>query len=477
MYSVATRIVHNNAVCDDDGELLRVITPQTQWAYAIEFSLGARSFVAKTGGILKVRVRVHEGEIGLGLLTSDGGGYVCEAEIGMSEESEVVEIPLPNATGGSLVLRNASAAGKSKADIEFAGCEFPPAPVQPYWTASRIKHRGTVCKRFGDLLQITTPQEQWARAVELLPQTDAKITKTGGILKVRVRVQEGEIGLGLLTPDAARYVCEAEIGTSEESELIEIPLPKGGAGSLVLRNISATGQSKVEIEFVGCDVPPPPVQPYWTASRITHRGALCKRAGNLLHIVTPAERWANAVELPPQGDASVLEASTLLKVRVNVHQGEVGIGVLRSSVSYHREMRIGANSEGDLVEIPLPAGVPLGSFMVRNTAVAGRSVADIELVGFEVAARPEEIVIGPAVFAPFKAYSGIAPAGFYADWTGILTQVDVWVDWPESPDVPLDPHALDWAALAKAISESGGSFRMAAFGAGWGRWSSTCHRG
>ena len=114
-----------------------------------------------------------------------------------------------------------------------------------------------------------------------------------------------------------------------------------------------------------------------------------------------------------------------LKVRAQVHQGEVGIGVLRSNASYHREIRIGANSESDFVEKPLPAGMPLGSLIVRNSSISGKSVVDIRFVGFEVTPKPEDVIIDPALFVPFQAWSGLAPAGFYADWTGTLTQLDV----------------------------------------------------
>jgi FkbM family methyltransferase len=74
---------------------------------------------------LKLRVRVYEGLIGIGLLTPEGDRFYCERQIAPKEESEHVEIPLPEGTPlGSLVLRNTSTGGSSKADLEILHDEF-----------------------------------------------------------------------------------------------------------------------------------------------------------------------------------------------------------------------------------------------------------------------------------------------------------------------------------------------------------------
>ena len=356
-------------------------------------------------------------------------------------------------------------------------------PSQPYSAVSPIIHNQSACQRAGDLLRVTTPVEQWAYAVEFQPLECPSILETGMILNVRTRVYEGEIGLGLLTSTGGEYRCENRVAASEESELVEIPLPKGTAlGSLMLRNTSVRGSSRADIEIVGCEIAPDPEQPYWAALRIVHSQAACRRLGDSLRVTTPEGRWAYAVEFPPQEGASMLETDMTLKMRARVYEGELGLGVMTPDRGYHYEIRVAASEESELVEISLPKGGALGSLMLRNTSASGRSKADIEVVGCEIAPSPEEIVIDPAIFAPFKPWSGWVPGGYFAEWTGTLTRVDVWAfsedrlaifnrDRHEDKTVPINGEiALDWAPLAQAVNEASDTFRMAALGAGFGRW-------
>lgn len=352
----------------------------------------------------------------------------------------------------------------------------------PYSTTSRLIHNKAACEDDGGALRVTTPIQQWAYAVEFPPQDDAAILKTEMALNLRARVYEGEIGLGLLTQNG-KFEFEVQIAASEDSEIVQIPLPKGTAiGSLMVRNTWAGGGSRADIEIVGCEVAPASDQPYWAASRFTHRQAVCKRVGDALRVTTPIEHWAYAVEFPPRRDAPIPKTDMTLNLRAIVSEGEIGLGLLTPDRLYNYEIRVAANDEGELVGIPLPKGTTVGSLMVRNTSVEGRSRADIEILGCEIASRPEEIAVDPAIFAPFKPWSGSVPSGFFTDWTGILTRVDVWHFGPEAlavynrdryenSTVPLDEeHVLDWAPLAQAVKDSSGSFRMAALGAGWGRW-------
>jgi hypothetical protein len=208
----------------------------------------------------------------------------------------------------------------------------------------------------------------------------------------------------------------------------------------------------------------------------------------LLRIVTPPEQWADAVEFPPQDSVAVLEAPKVLKWHIHVLEGKIGIGVLTPNNVHNREIRVGPSVEAELVAIPLSSGTQLGSLMVRNLSRSGRSKADIQFLACEtsvledISKHDHEIAIDPKIFASFKPWCGFVPAGFFADWSGILTSVDVWdfkVDElaifnrvrHENHSVPIElEHGLDWAALAQAVGDSGATFRMAALGAGWGRW-------
>ena len=126
--------------------------------------------------------------------------------------------------------------------------------------------------------------------------------------------------------------------------------------------------------------------------------------------------------------------------------------------------------------------------MLRNTSARGYSKVDLDILGCEISPLSEDttitgrepIVIDPEIFASFRPWSGWVPSGFFADWTGILTRVDVWAFNEkqlavfnryrhESHSVRLDwEHILDWAPLAQAVNESIGTFRMVALGAGLG---------
>lgn len=64
---------------------------------------------------------------------------------------------------------------------------------------------------------------------------------------------------------------------------------------------------------------------------------------------------------------------------------------------------------------------------------------------------------------PFKSWSDFVPSGYFSDWTGILTQAEVWAfneehlaifnrGRHESHSLPLTTeHVLDWAPLALAV--------------------------
>lgn len=183
------------------------------------------------------------------------------------------------------------------------------------------------------------------------------------------------------------------------------------------------------------------------------------------------------------------ERDLKLKLRARVYEGAIGLGLLTPQRNeYQREVHVVANEESEVVDIQLPGGAAFGALMLRNTSIRGRSSVDLEILGCEpssfeqLATRPEEILVDPAIFACYTPWSGWVPSGYFTDWTGILTRASVWTFSPEvlakynrerheDHAVPIDnEHLLDWAPLALAIKDCAGTFRMAALGAGWGRW-------
>ena len=75
------------------------------------------------------------------------------------------------------------------------------------------------------------------------------------------------------------------------------------------------------------------------------------------------------------------------------------------------------------------------------------------------------IDIDTGIFEHFKCYSGWVPAGFWANWLGVLTRSYVWA----FPEDVLNINS-DWVPLLQAVLDADDTFMMAALGAGWGRW-------
>jgi FkbM family methyltransferase len=229
-------------------------------------------------------------------------------------------------------------------------------------------------------------------------------------------------------------------------------------------------------------------QPYSKAHRLVHNRSACEPIGEALRVTTASQQWAYAVEFPLQAVPPSADKGFKIKLRARVRQGAIGLGVLTpDGTGYQHEIQVAASEKSEAVELVLPETAALGSLMLRNTASNGASHVEVEIVGCEFLSDNEEgetteIVINPEIFRSFRPWSGWVSEGFFADWTGIKTRVEVWAfsaDFlevfnkgrHEKHDVPLtDEHVLDWAPLAQAVQESSEPFRMAALGAGWGRW-------
>src|SRR5581483_9342225 len=81
------------------------------------------------------------------------------------------------------------------------------------------------------------------------------------------------------------------------------------------------------------------------------------------------------------------------------------------------------------------------------------------------------------IFSKFALYQGTVPAGYFANFLGVLTKLDYWVDpRPELEEgyhkhYPLLYEAyFEWIDLLQSVVEAEGHFTMIELGAGWGRW-------
>jgi hypothetical protein len=209
-------------------------------------------------------------------------------------------------------------------------------------------------------------------------------------------------------------------------------------------------------------------QPYSTAHRLVHNRSACEPVGEGLRVTTANQQWAYAVEFPLQDVPPSAYKGFKIKLRARVSQGAIGLGVLTpDGTRYRHEIQIAANDEREAVELVLPKTASLGSLMLRNTASDGASRVEVEIVGCEFLSDNEdgetEIVVDPKIFRPFRPWSGWVSEGFFTDWTGIKTRVDVWAFFADflqvfkkerhvKHDLPLTgEHVLDWAPLAQAV--------------------------
>jgi hypothetical protein len=78
--------MHNRSACEPTREALRVTTASQQWAYAVEFPLQDVPPSADNGFKIKLRARVRQGEVDLGVLTPDATGYQQEIEVAANEK-------------------------------------------------------------------------------------------------------------------------------------------------------------------------------------------------------------------------------------------------------------------------------------------------------------------------------------------------------------------------------------------------------
>ncbi len=217
---------------------------------------------------------------------------------------------------------------------------------------------------------------------------------------------------------------------------------------------------------------------------VTHNGSTVSGNGPV-RITTPAACWAYAAEFPV-GELKPVDGQTgLIRVELTVMDGAVGIGAMSQSGQdlLVEEQRTTADGN-TAVELSL---TDAGSVMVRNCRSGGvPSTLIIRGIVVSAGERPAvklpEIRIDPAVFTPYKRWSGVVPTGYWADWLGVRSRADMWAFTPEylaicnqerfeEPAYPTgSEQVLDWIPLLHAVETSSTVFVMAALGAGWGRW-------
>jgi hypothetical protein len=114
--------------------------------------------------------------------------------------------------------------------------------------------------------------------------------------------------------------------------------------------------------------------PYMIEHYLLHNSAPCEDdGGDTLRIVTPAQPWAYALELPLQ---DALDGRGLkVEVTASVLQNPVRFGILHADGrAFVQEIEVAENAERKSIELVVPAGTPAGSLIVRTSAKASATV-------------------------------------------------------------------------------------------------------
>jgi FkbM family methyltransferase len=229
---------------------------------------------------------------------------------------------------------------------------------------------------------------------------------------------------------------------------------------------------------------------YEPARYHVHNDSSVVTGDDVLAIQTPPQRWAYAVTIAPVRSGGIGDGPVATTLKLRVRRGVVGIGVLSADETRFVNETGFAGPSDDWVETTVLTGVgdENGPLVVRNHSGSGSpSEVDIRIIKSvpvtdETMTATPEIAIDPALFDRYTPWSGTVPAGYWIDWTGIRTRADVYAFTPEITELfnterpqttalPIyDEHVLDWIPLVQALNETSGTFRMAALGAGWGRW-------
>lgn len=220
-------------------------------------------------------------------------------------------------------------------------------------------------------------------------------------------------------------------------------------------------------------------------SVIGHNGATI-RGADPLEVVTPAQQWAYAAEFPLADVTQTLNGALVATVEGQLLEGSVGAVCLDGGGRLLAEAFFSNKAGQESLRIVLPKGDDLRSLVLRNVSsdAPSRIVIHRVTLGRACESKPKdhELIVNAESLRYFKQWSGVTPAGFWADWLGVRTRSDVWEFQPdfaaaysverfENPGIPADDdNILNWIPMLDAVVASGDTFVMVALGAGWGRW-------
>lgn len=117
-----------------------------------------------------------------------------------------------------------------------------------------------------------------------------------------------------------------------------------------------------------------PDPPYMIKHYVLHNSAPCENGGgDTLRVVTPAQPWAYALELPLQD--ALDGRGVKVEVTASVRQNPVRFGILHADGrAFVQEVEVAESAERKSIELVVPAGTPAGSLILRTSGKASAAV-------------------------------------------------------------------------------------------------------
>jgi hypothetical protein len=225
------------------------------------------------GGWVAADIRVTHGTIGVGVLNQKGDDFLAQSSAAIGNTTQTISLRLDSfAATGDLVLRNwdeqsssdgvllavriASESGQtpsicdsdrastvalaqthshSALDLSGPATNLPLEALQP-------QHGGDLSSHDGSSVILTTSSQQWAYAasapIALPPRTIGL-----GVVRVRLQVEEGKLGIGVLAREGSSDMLAEQAADATDAPVdIDINLADvANAGYIVFRSWSPNG--------------------------------------------------------------------------------------------------------------------------------------------------------------------------------------------------------------------------------------------
>src|SRR5579875_3271628 len=239
-----------------NGSTWQFKTSEQLYSVGLVMPLALPSFPSKHRPAIKIAIQVEQGRLGI-YVFDFGHKAMLTRKIEVLPSSDVVEVRLDLPTrfsGGVLCIQNLYSSfsqaiirsiaiidqGPSLTATEFASVqptepedqqqEVPQRAV-PIWKLKSMNNAAVWVKQGAIVLE--TPSQQWAYAASTcfpLPEID----KTEQVVKVRLKVETGVLGLGWVNEDNSAWITRTSAKPTPEFQDVSLVIPAGTKGGTLI---------------------------------------------------------------------------------------------------------------------------------------------------------------------------------------------------------------------------------------------------